>query len=90
MKPSFASSYPVHACANEAGIDYALALAWVDAVDNSAKRATRQALHDAHGEASYAIFQHMIMRAYDRGLVRVRRFAPPAGDGWSVRAGAAS
>ncbi|NBB65063.1 hypothetical protein GVN18_38045 [Pseudomonas sp. ODNR1LW] len=89
MKPSFASSYPVRACANEAGIDYGLALAWVEATERETIRATRRALLSAHGLPALDLFERLIQRVHAAGRVRVRRWSA-SGDGWAIRAGAAA
>lgn len=89
MKPSFASSYPVRACANEAGIDYGLALAWVDASDRLAARDARRAIMSAHSFCAFDTFESLIDRVYRAGRVRIRRWAPN-GDGWALQSGAAS
>jgi len=89
MKPSFISSYPVRACANEAGIDYDLALAWVDAPDFYAVRDARRAISARHGPAAAFVFVRLIERVYMLGRVRVRHIGPN-GDGWASRSGTAS
>lgn len=79
MKPSFASSYPVRACANEAGIDYALALTWVDAADLYAARAAKADILAAYGRDVYERFVLLVDRVHLAGRVRIRRWG---GDGW--------
>lgn len=83
MKPSFASSYPVRACANEAGVDYSLALTWVDAADYTVGRATRDQIVAQHGHDAYQTLKRLIDRVHRLGAVRVRRWSPN-GDGWAL------
>lgn len=89
MKPSFISSYPVRACADEAYVDYDLALAWVDAADIYAARAARRAISARHGPAAAFVFVRLIERVHALGRVRVRHFGP-YGDGWALRSGASA
>lgn len=75
------ASYPVRGAANAAGVDYARALAWVDAPDAAAAAAVASEIMARHGVFAWAEFHRLIQAAWDRGDLRIRRAAGrPAGD----------
>lgn len=73
-------SYPVRGAANDTGVDYSLALAWVDAPDRAAAGQARTRIIAAHGLPAFDQLHRLVEIAYGRRLVRVRRW--PGVNGW--------
>jgi|GEM_PF-2286959 len=81
MIPSTSASYPVRGAANESGVDYALALAFVDAPTVAAAGAIAAAMAEQHGDPAMQACCGMLENAWFGRRLRVRRWAP-ATDGW--------
>ena len=75
-------SYPVRGAALAAGVDYGLALAWVDHVGSpDGPGGPTRALIGAHGSAATGHFVELIDDAWEDRRVRIVRWAPETG-GW--------
>lgn len=75
-------SYPVRGAALAAGIDYGLALAWVDHVGDVGETGDiRDRIVRAHGWPAMIYFGQLIDDAWEDRRVRIVRWAPQT-DGW--------
>lgn len=78
---SLFGSYVVRAAAEACGVDYTLALQWVDADSYGLAREIRDDIRVQAGSRAFDTFHGMITRRFDEGGVRVRRWSPQTG-GW--------
>ena len=75
-------SYPVRGAALASGVDYGLALRWVDHVGSIvATDAIRREIVEAHGSAAMIHFFELIDDAWEDRRLRIPRWAPET-DGW--------